>query len=129
MSGEFLLDTNIVVALFANDQSMCQRITADAKVVLSSTMLGELYCGAFKSQRVGENLRKINRLIENRTILGSDLGTALEYGALRNEQRRKGRPLPENDLWIAALARQHDLVLVSRDNHFADVERLKVVCW
>jgi len=129
MIGDYPLDTNVVVSLFAKEDSICQRITADTRVILSSTVLGELYYGAFKSKRVGENLRKINRLIENRIVLGTDLGTAQEYGALRNEQRLKGRPLPENDLWIAALARQHDLILVSRDNHFAEVEKLKLECW
>ncbi len=41
----------------------------------------------------------------------------------------KGRPIPENDIWIAAIARQHDLTLVSRDVHFGEVENLKVESW
>jgi tRNA(fMet)-specific endonuclease VapC len=98
-------------------------------VILSSVILGELFYGAYKSDRMAENLRRINRLMEGRTILGTDVGTAQEYGEIRNEQRLKGRPLPENDVWLAALARQHDLILVSRDGHFAQIDKLKTESW
>jgi tRNA(fMet)-specific endonuclease VapC len=113
MNGEYLLDTNIVVALFAKEDGICRRIAQEPRVILSSVILGELFYGDYKSDRMAENLRRINRLMEGRTILGTDVGTAQEYGEIRNEQRLKGRPLPENDVWLAALARQHDLILVS----------------
>jgi tRNA(fMet)-specific endonuclease VapC len=63
------------------------------------------------------------------SVLACDLETARHYGRIKDGLRRKGRPLPENDIWIAALARQHDLTLVSRDAHFADVESLPVKVW
>lgn len=43
--------------------------------------------------------------------------------------RLKGRPLPENDVWIAALAMQYALTLVTRDAHFQEVENLQTVAW
>lgn len=52
-----------------------------------------------------------------------------EYGVIKNQLRVKGRPIPENDIWIAAVARQRDLVLVSRDDHFAKVEGIKLEKW
>jgi tRNA(fMet)-specific endonuclease VapC len=55
--------------------------------------------------------------------------TAETYSRVRDELRRKGRPIPENDIWIAALARQHDQAVVSRDGHFDDVPDLRRVAW
>ena len=51
------------------------------------------------------------------------------YGEIKNALRIKGRPLPENDIWIAALARQHDLMLVTRDTHFEQIDDLNVTSW
>lgn len=51
------------------------------------------------------------------------------YGALKSEQRTKGRPIPEKDLWIAACAHQHDLVLVTRNRHFDHVAGLSTELW
>lgn len=63
------------------------------------------------------------------TVLPCDEGTAYQYGVIRNALRTQGRPIPENDLWIAALAGQHDLVLATRDAHFEFIEGLAVERW
>jgi tRNA(fMet)-specific endonuclease VapC len=74
--------------------------------------------GARRSGRVGANLARIDELVAGSTILVCDAETARQYGDVKNKLRLEGRPLPENDLWIAALALQHDLILVTRDAHF-----------
>jgi tRNA(fMet)-specific endonuclease VapC len=58
-----------------------------------------------------------------------DAETAQQYGEVKNKLRLKGRPLPENDIWIAALALQHDLILVTHDAHFQEVESLRTAAW
>ncbi|NOY42526.1 MAG: type II toxin-antitoxin system VapC family toxin, partial [Planctomycetes bacterium] len=58
-----------------------------------------------------------------------DDDTARVYGEIKTALRRKGRPIPDNDIWIAAVAIQHSLSLVSRDEHFANIERLSLVRW
>jgi tRNA(fMet)-specific endonuclease VapC len=58
-------------------------------------------------------------------VLAVDKDTAEQYAEVRDELKRKGRPIPGNDVWIAALARQHALPLLSRDRHFDFVPRLK----
>jgi tRNA(fMet)-specific endonuclease VapC len=63
------------------------------------------------------------------TVLSCDTQTARYYGQIKNMLRAKGRPVPENDLWIAAIARQHSLTLVTRDNHFNEIDGLPTVCW
>ena len=91
--------------------------------------VGELYYGAHKSHRKEENLARIADFAAHNTVLSCDAETARNYGALKDGLRQKGRPIPENDLWIAALAIQHKLVLVSRDAHFADVNGLELEPW
>jgi predicted nucleic acid-binding protein len=62
-------------------------------------------------------------------VLVVDKGTAEEYVEVRDQLKRKGRPIPGNDLWIAALARQHTLPLLSRDRHFDFVSGLERIGW
>ena len=124
MSGEFLLDTNIVVALFEDDPGVLQHLRQQPRISISITVLGELYYGAFKSAKLNENLKRINDLYSEVTLFESDAETAYEYGNIKNELQIKGRPIPTNDVWIAATARQHGLILVSRDKHFAVVDYL-----
>jgi tRNA(fMet)-specific endonuclease VapC len=88
-----------------------------------------LFFGAAKSGRHGENMAKVERFATGRAILGCDIEVARQYGRLRLGLRVKGRPLPENDVWIAATAKLHELVLVTRDRHFRDVDDLAVETW
>jgi tRNA(fMet)-specific endonuclease VapC len=129
MSGRYLLDTNIIIALFAEEALVKTNLGQASTVFIPSITLGELYYGARKSGRTQANLSKIDELVASSAILVCDAETAQQYGQVKNELRRKGRPLPENDIWIAALALQHDLILVTRDAHFQEVDNLQVVAW
>jgi len=68
-------------------------------------------------------------LIQRSIVLPVDLDTTFHYARVRHELRQKGRPIPENDLWIAALASQHSLRIVSHDLHFDEVAGLERVTW
>jgi tRNA(fMet)-specific endonuclease VapC len=125
MSGRFLLDTNIVIALFADEAIVKDNLAQASEVFIPSFVVGELCYGARKSGRVEANLARVDELVAGSTILVCDAETARQYGGVKNNLRLKGRPLPENDVWIAALALQHDLILVTRDAHFQEVESLK----
>ncbi len=129
MSGRFLLDTNIVIALFADEVSVKNNLAEANEVFVPSFVIGELCYGARKSGRVQANLARIDEIVAISTILGCDAETARQYGEIKNKLRLKGRPLPENDVWIAALALQHTLVLVTRDAHFQEVENLQTAAW
>ena len=63
------------------------------------------------------------------SVLFCDLTTAQHYGQTKNALRAKGRPIPENDLWIAAIALQYGLVLVTRDDHFSLIDGLLLANW
>ncbi len=129
MSGEFLLDTNIVIALTLGDGAVLDRLENDVTVYLSSIVPGELFFGAYRSARVEENLERVTELAAHNTALVCDTATARHYGRIKTGLRNAGRPIPENDIWIAALARQHRLTLVSRDAHFGEIEGLEVQDW
>ena len=102
---------------------------ADVTVFLSSIVLGELFFGAFRSVRVEENLARVAEFASSNTVLVCDTATARYYGRIKKRLSEEGRPIPENDIWIAATARQHGLTLVSRDTHFNEVEGLETVAW
>ncbi|MFE4108354.1 type II toxin-antitoxin system VapC family toxin [Almyronema epifaneia] len=129
MSGRFLLDTNIVIALFADEVIVKNSLAQASEVFIPSFVIGELCYGARKSGRVEANLARVDELVAGSTILVCDAETARQYGEVKNKLRLKGRPLPENDVWIAAFAMQHALILVTRDAHFQEVESLKTAAW
>ena len=62
-------------------------------------------------------------------MLACDASTARFYGEIKNRLRAQARPIPENDVWIAAIALQHGLVLATRDEHFAAVDGLACERW
>jgi tRNA(fMet)-specific endonuclease VapC len=125
MNGKFLLDTNTVIRAFAHDEAIEQRFESNSLIILPIFVLGELYFGALKSSLVNENCGRIDDFLHRVEILYATLGTAYEFGVIKNELVRKGRMIPQNDLWIAASACQHSLTLVSDDRHFAEVENLR----
>ncbi|MEN9223262.1 MAG: type II toxin-antitoxin system VapC family toxin [Thermostichus sp. BF3_bins_97] len=124
-----MLDTNIVIALFANEVIVKNNLAQASEVFIPSFVIGELCYGARKSERVQANLTRVDELAANSVVLGCDIETARQYGEVKNKLRLKGRPLPENDVWIAALALRHGLILVTRDAHFQEVENLQTVAW
>ncbi|HEV2687934.1 MAG TPA: type II toxin-antitoxin system VapC family toxin [Bryobacteraceae bacterium] len=128
--GRFLLDTNIVIALLAGDQSVSSNLDQASEVFIPAIVLGELFFGAAKSGRPSENTGRVERFAAGRSILSCDIDVAREYGRLRQRLRGgKGKPLPENDIWIAATAKYHELILVTRDRHFREVENLAIADW
>ena len=100
MNGRYLLDTTIVIALFANEQNV-QHQLGEASEVLAATS----------------------------NVIGCDLETARQYGTIKNQLRLKGRPIPENDIWIAAQSIQNQLTLVARDSHFDEIEAISIASW
>ncbi len=129
MAGRFLLDTNIVIALFASEPDVLARLQNAQQVFVPSVVIGELHYGARKSSRVQENLARIDQFATSVLVLSLEIDTARSYGDIKDRLRQKGKPIPENDIWIAALALQHDLILATRDEHFGDVENLKIEKW
>lgn len=126
MSGRALVDTNVVIALFAGDPAIVEKLRHRTAVFLCAPVVGELRYGALASARVDSNIARLNQFAEALVVLACDSGTAVSYATMKFSLRRKGRPIPENDVWIASLAHQHNLILLTRDEHFLELDDLKV---
>lgn len=129
MSGKHLLDTNIIVALFKNDENVRNQMAASPEVFVPVIAVGELYYGAKHSAHVKKNMNQVREFAENSTVLACDITTAEHYGQIKNELKTKGHPLPENDVWIAAIAKQYSLTVVTRDHHFREIDALLLERW
>jgi len=121
-----LLDTNIIIELFKGDVKLSDYLDKQSVVYIPSIVLGELYLGAYRSANTAKNIKKIRSLMERCTILAVDEETADHFGAIKAELLKKGKPIPENDIWIAAIAKQYDLQTLTNDKHFKNVPGIKV---
>lgn len=126
--SNFLLDTVIVVAYFNDERAILDRL-AGITFYVSSITIGELYFGAYRSRYVTDNVRRIREFLPFSTILPCDEITGDYYGQIKQQLAAKGRPVPENDIWIAAAAMQHGLTLVTRDRHFREIDGLALAIW
>lgn len=129
MNGRYLLDTSIAIAVLEGEVDLTSRRGRPFEVFLSAIALGELFFGAEKSRRVEENRARIRKLISVCPVLFCDEETARHYGFVKRRLLGKGRPIPENDIWIAASARQHGMILATRDGHYDYVEDLRREVW
>jgi tRNA(fMet)-specific endonuclease VapC len=132
----FLLDTNVCIAfLNGRDDGVRDKLLAldPESVSLCSIVKAELYCGARNSQQVEGNLDRLRRFFEPFPSLPFADAEAEQYGVLRAQLRREGRPIAPNDLMIAATALANDLTLltlVSRNqNEFQRIPGLRMVGW
>ncbi len=128
MAGKVLLDTNIVIALFSGDKAASHQISS-SEVLLPSIVLGELYFGARKSGQMAPNLDRIDQLAGSVVVLNCDAVTAQHFGQIKERLRSKGNPIPDNDVWIDAVAQQYGLRLATRDRHFNEVDGLVLEVW
>jgi tRNA(fMet)-specific endonuclease VapC len=129
MNGKLLLDTNAVIAIFAGDAEVQVAMRNVVECFLPAIVVGELHYGAQRSSKVAQNVATIQAFCSAATVLPCDEATALEYARIKNALRAKGRPIPENDVWIAAVATQHRLELLSNDVHFDAVNGLTRRSW
>ena len=113
MSGNYLLDTSILIELFAKDAEVLARLGKAESTFIPSIALGELHYGARKSSRTEMNLEQLEQLASTVVVLPCDAETSYWYGIVKDNLRKAGQPIPENDIWIAALALQHDLTLAT----------------
>jgi tRNA(fMet)-specific endonuclease VapC len=124
MSGrEIALDTSAVIALLAGNPAVRRAYDEADVAYVSFAARGELLHGALKSARVDENLSRVRAFVDSCGILPYDPEVEWRYAEIKTALRRAGRPVPDNDIWIAACALASDLPLVHLDAHFDEIER------
>ena len=129
MSGEFLIDTNALIKLLARDPSLRWHMGHDFRCFLSFISVGELYAGAHQSTRRAFNATEVRRICAEIPVVELDFEIADHYGRIQADLRRKGQPIPQNDIWIAATAVRHGMKLITLDRHFTVVDGLPTEIW
>jgi tRNA(fMet)-specific endonuclease VapC len=124
-----ILDTNAVSALFAGDPSIAEILGEEEQHHLPVIVIGEYRYGLLRSRHRGRLGRLLDLLIHESIVLPADVETTFHYANLREDLRRRGRPIPENDVWVAALSAQFALPIVSRDSHFDEVSGVERLAW
>lgn len=132
MAANYALDTNIIIAVFRNHMAIKERMLMLDSFFVPAVVLGELFFGVQRAARPEFELQRIRDFltgVDESRILACDYATSQVYGLIKGRQTAIGRPLPENDYWIAAVTYQHDLTLVTRDSHFRDITGLSIEAW
>lgn len=124
-----ILDTNGLSALADGDATLEPILRQATGIALPAIVLGEYRYGIRQSRNRVRYERWLAEAMAEYQVLSVDEGTAGHYAEVREELKSKGRPIPANDLWIAALVRQHGLPLLSRDQHFDFVSGLQRIGW
>jgi len=124
-----LLDSRVIVRHFRDAAALSDKLAAYEELYVPQTALGELYYGAFKSGRAEKNIAQIERFLVAADVLGADNETARQYGQIAAQLARNGTPIPQNDIWIAAVAIQCGLPVATADDHSRRVEGLSVLLW
>lgn len=120
------LDTNRLTDLFKGDTSLAAWLETCEEVWIPLIVLAEIKAGFYAGSEQQRNQILLRRLLSKATvqILLPGRETAEQYARLFVQLKRAGTPVPDNDLWIAALALEHDLMLITRDRHFQHIPQL-----
>jgi len=124
-----LLDTNAISAWAKGDSALWSVLRPDRTWHLPSIALGEYRYGLLKSTRRAELERWLVQIEEACIVLAADATTARHYANLRLAIDNQRAEIPYHDLWIAALALQHNLKVVSRDTHFDSMAGIHRIGW
>jgi tRNA(fMet)-specific endonuclease VapC len=126
-----LLDTNAYSALRRGHEFVVEQVRRSEEVLMSLVVVGELLFGFRNGSRYEENARALRAFVEdpNVRLLPITWQTTDWFGRISAELRKKGRPIPTNDIWIAANAMEAGADLISSDPHFANIDALQWVAF
>ena len=126
---DLLIDTNIYTFALKGDPAVVSMLQQANEIGISAVSIGELLSGFKGGKKEKENRRELEEFLDSPRVgvYGIDEGTSEFYAEVLHNLKKKGRPIPTNDIWIAALAFQHGLALFSKDQHFKEVPGLLMV--
>jgi tRNA(fMet)-specific endonuclease VapC len=124
-----ILDTNGLSAVADGDAALEPILRQAAEIAVPVIVLGEYRYGIRQSRDRRRYEEWLSESLSNYRILDVDEATAASYATLRHELKKAGTPIPSNDVWIAALCRQHSFSLLSRDRHFDLVRGIERIDW
>lgn len=122
-----LLDTNAYTSLMLGEAETIEVLAHAERLLINSVVLGELLGGFAAGTREAHNRALLAKFLDSPRVepVAITAGTADSYALVYSSLRRKGQPIPSNDLWIAASALEHGAALFTFDAHFSHVEGLR----
>jgi tRNA(fMet)-specific endonuclease VapC len=123
------LDSNIIIEVFSGNSSIADKIHQLSDFYISTIVLGELYVGINRVVNKDKHLKKLQAFLELANIIDIDQSTSVLFGEISAELYKKGKPIPTNDIWIAASIRQYNFTLITRDKHFNAISDLSIESW
>ena len=126
---EVALDTNALSDFAAGSDALGDALMPFRSLVLPVTVLGEYRFGLLGSKKRARLEEWLDELLSEVRVLETTARTSAEYARVRHQLRTAGTPIPENDVWIAAVAIEHRLPLATRDKHFKVVKGLEILDW
>ncbi|MCD6013433.1 MAG: PilT protein domain protein [Flavipsychrobacter sp.] len=127
--NKILLDTNIIIELFNGNKAIADKINLLSEFSICAIVLGELYIGINRVANKQKHLKTLNDFLQLCTVLEVDSVTAMHYGEIVATLYKKGKPVPVNDIWIAACAKQHGYMIVTHDKHFKEIHGITIKHW
>ncbi len=124
-----ILDTNALSAWIDGDRLLAPVLRSAKTLKLNAISLGEYRFGILQSRHRTEFENRLALIQQDVEALSIDSVTASLYGLMRQELKAQGRPIPYHDIWIAALGRQHQLPVLSRDEHFEGIAGIERMTW
>ena len=124
-----ILDTNALSAYLDNTAAAVEIVSGENEIAIPVVVAGEFAFGISQSRHRDAYERSLQRMLDRCSVLEIGIETARHYAAIRLELKAAGTPIPANDVWIAALSRQHAMPVMSRDSHFDFVAGLRRRTW
>jgi predicted nucleic acid-binding protein len=124
-----ILDTNAFSALAGKDRHLQEKLASSTRIAVTLIGLGEYQFGILGSSYRNELEAWLDALLTKVDLLEPGIRTLPHYAAILQELKTASTPIPANDVWIAALVRQHNMPLVSRDRHFDLVDGIDRIEW
>lgn len=124
-----ILDTNGLSAFFDGEERVVTRLSETDAVHLPVIVIGEYRFGLRSSKLRKEREPHLVAFTRSCSVLAVFESTADAYATIKQDLKRAGTPIPENDIWIAALALEYSLPILSGDSHFDAVSRVERISW
>lgn len=127
--NSLVLDTNTYVAYLNGDKQIVAYVKAADEINLPFIVIGELHYGFFKGNKAPENIRILQEFLESPRvrIIHSDEDVNIVFGEIAAELSSIGKPMQQNDIWIAAVCKRHNYSLLTYDQGFKNIIGLKLL--
>ena len=125
----YLFDTNIIIGLLKKDEIIVSKMNNISELNISVITIGEMLYGANNSNNAAFNFNLYKDFFKSCNIMNITEKTAVHYADIRYNLKTKGNPIPENDIWIAAIAKENNMTIVTRDKHLNHVEFIRTEEW